>query len=169
MKPDKLLAFLAIAISCAAIAISLVALSRDPLGTDLSKYDFSSPENTLRSINSMVAKQDLRAAWQMLKGALQSDSSPDMRLFLADKPTISVIKSIEVSDSGNPKNNGVIVSFVKLTVSGVDYYTVQYFKKDQANRFNLTSDFSLLYVTAKSDKDKALESAIEEFKKTGKT
>jgi hypothetical protein len=34
-------------------------------------------------------------------------------------------------------NNGLVVSFVKFTVSGVDYYTVQYFRKDQSNRFQL--------------------------------
>lgn len=48
-----------------------------------------------------------------------------------------MVKSVEVSGSAEPKNNGTIVSFVKFTVAGVDYYTVQYFRKDDANRFNL--------------------------------
>jgi hypothetical protein len=45
---------------------------------------------------------------------------------------------------------------------------VQYFRKDQSNTFNLGANFYVPYRTEKTDQDKALESAIEEFKKTGK-
>jgi hypothetical protein len=132
------------------VLISLGVVRPDPLGTDVSKYDFSSPADTLRSVNSMVARQDLRAAWQLLKGTLQAEPNPDLKLFLADKVNITVLKSVEVSSSADPKNNGTVVSFVKFTVAGVDYYTVQYFRKDQANRFNLGGTFYVPYSTAKS-------------------
>jgi hypothetical protein len=97
----------------------------------------------------------------------ERDADPDMKLFLSDGAKITVLKSIELSNSGNPKNNGTIISFVKFTLSGVDYYTVQYFKKDQVGRFTLGGS---LYVAEsdKSSEDKAIESAIAEFKKTGK-
>ncbi len=166
MKLLRFLVLISLVISSAAIFFSLQAIRRDPLGSDISKYDLSSPESTLRSINNMATRQDLRAAWQLMKNAFQNDDSPEIKLFLSDAPKISVLKSIEVSNSANPKNNGIIVSFVKFTVSGVDYYTVQYFRKDRSNRFYFGGNFYAF--GTKTDQDKALESAIEEFKRTGK-
>ncbi len=104
---------------------------------------------------------------QLLKIMLQRDADPETNLFLSSDAKITVLKSIELSNSGNAKNNGSVVSFVKFTVSGVDYYTVQYFKKDQAGGFNL-SGLSYVPEKDKSSEDKATESAIAEFKKTGK-
>ena len=115
----------------------------------------------------MDTREDLRAAWQLLKVALQRDETDDTKLFLSDGVKISVVKSIEVSNSGNPKNNGLIVSFVHYTISGVEYHTVQYFKKDQLNRFYFGGGF-FVFGTEKTDQDKALENSIEEFKRTGK-
>ena len=139
-----------------------------PLGSDISNYDLSSPWKTLKSINSMVAKQDLRAGWQLLKVLLQSDTSPETKLFFSDEVNLTVLRSIEVTGSAYPKNNGIIVSFVKFTVAGVDYHTVQYFRKDPSNRFCIGEAFYVPYGTSKNDQDKILESTIEEFKKTGK-
>jgi hypothetical protein len=168
MKLDRLLVLFAVLLSVTATMISSVALMRDPLGTNLSKYNLSSPEATLRSVNSMVAGQDLRAAWQFFKTAIQSESGPEMKIFFSDDAKIAVLKSIEVSNSINPKNNGTIISFVKCTVAGVDYYSVQYFKKDPSNRFSLGGSFYIPYGTQGNEQDKAIESAIEKFKKTGK-
>jgi len=167
MKIDRLIALVAVVLSSLAIIVSLLAFKRDPLRTDLSTYNFTSPENTLQSINKIVARNDLGAALELLKGMWERDADPDMKLFLSDGAKITVLKSIELSNSGNPKNNGTIISFVKFTLSGVDYYTVQYFKKDQVGRFTLGGS---LYVAEsdKSSEDKAIESAIAEFKKTGK-
>lgn len=168
MKFDRLLIVLSLLLSSAAIVISLVGAQRDPLGTDISNYDLSSPEKTLRSINSMVAKQDLRAGWQLLKVVLQSDTTPETKLFFSDQAKVTVLKSIEVTGSAYPKNNGIIVSFVKFSVSGVEYHTVQFFRKDQSNRFHLAERFYVPYSTEKNEQDKILESTIEEFQKTGK-
>jgi hypothetical protein len=168
MKLDRLLVLFSVVLSLAASIVSCFALMRDPLGTDLSKYDLSSPEATLRSVNAIVARQDLRAAWELLKRAFQGESSPEIKLFLSDNAKIAVLKSIEVSNSANPENNGTIVSFVKCTVAGVDYYSVQYFRKDRSNRFSLGGSFYVPYDTKGSEQDKAIESAIQEFKKTGK-
>ena len=60
------------------------------------------------------------------------------------------------------------MSFVKFNVSGVDYNTVQYFRKDQLNRFYFGEAFYVPYETEKTAQDKALEAAIEEFENTGK-
>ena len=49
MKLDRLLVLFAVVLSLTATVISCVALMRDPLGTDLSKYNLSSPEAALRS------------------------------------------------------------------------------------------------------------------------
>lgn len=168
MKVDRALAVLAVAIASAALLVSVMTARRDPLGTDVSNYDLSSPEKTLQSINTMVANQDLRAGWQLLSVLLESDNSPETKLFFAKGASIKVLKSIEVSPSASPKNVGLIVSFVNFTVSGVDYHTVLYFRKDQSNRFRLAEMFYVPYGTEKNDQDKALETAIGEFKKTGK-
>jgi hypothetical protein len=166
MKLDRLLVLFSLLLSCA--ATSGIAFKRDPLGTDISKYDLSSPESTLRSINTMATKQDVRAAWQLLRIiALQRDDTGDTKLFLSDEVKIVVLKSLEVSNSGDPKNNGLIVSFVRYTISGVDYHTVQYFRKDQLNRFYMRGGF-YVFGTEQTEQDKALAAAIEEFKKTGK-
>ena len=168
MKLDRVLSLLAVVISSAALVTSLIAARRDPLGTDISKYDLSSPEKTLQSINAIVAKQDLRAGWQLFNVFLENDAAPEAKLFFSGGVNLTVLKSIEVSNSTYPKNNGLIVSFVKFTVSGVDYQTVQYFRKDQLNRFRPAEMFYVPYGTEPNEQDKMLESAIEEFKKTGK-
>ena len=136
MAINRVISTVALLLSLAAIALSVRTMQRDPLGNDLSKYDLSSPEQTLRSINKIVTKQDIRAALQLLKSEIR-DEGKDTKLFLSDGVTLAVLKSVEVSNSGAQKNNGLIVSFVKFTVSGVDYYTVQYFRKDPSNRFQL--------------------------------
>ncbi len=120
MKIDRSLSVFSIVISLIAIAFSVQAIRRDPFGTDLSNYDLSSPEHTLQSINTIVAKQDIRAGWQLFRTQLQADASPETKLFLSEGVKVTVLKSIEVSNSAGPKNNGLIVSFVTFTVSGVD-------------------------------------------------
>jgi hypothetical protein len=52
-------------------------------------------------------------------------------------------------------------------VSGVDYYTVQFFRKDQSNRFELAERVPT-FGTDKTESDSNLDAAIEEFEKTGK-
>jgi hypothetical protein len=52
-------------------------------------------------------------------------------------------------------------------VSGVDYYTVQYFRKDQLSRFQLAGRVAT-FGTEKTESDNNLDAAIEEFEKTGK-
>lgn len=169
MKLDRWLALLAVAMSAAALGVSMAQTRRDPLGTDISKYDLSSPEKTLRSINSMASRQDLRAAWQLVRGMLESDTDPGTKLIFSEGAEISVLKSTEVSSSANAANKGLVVSFVKFTVAGVEYRTVQYFRRDQLNRFRPAESFYVPpYGTEKSEEDKALEAAIEAFKKTGK-
>ena len=83
--------------------------------------------------------------------------------------SLTVLKSIEVSNSAYPKNNGIIVSFVTFTVSGVDYHTVQYFRKDQWNRFRLADRFYVPFGTGQNEPDKMLEEgdpiAVELFAK----
>jgi hypothetical protein len=133
----RALSVIALVLSLAAIGMSVLAMRRDPLGTDLSRYDLSSPEQTLRSINKIIAKQDIRAALEFVRTSVWVESGGDKeaKLFLADNPTLTVLKSLELSNSGEPKNNGVVVSFVKFNVSGVDYYAVKFFRKDQSGRF----------------------------------
>ena len=104
--------------------------------------------------------------FQLLKNELQ-DEGKDIKLFLSDGVTLTVLKSVEISNSGAPRNNGLVVSFVKFTVSGVDYYTVQYFRRDQSNRFQLAERLGT-YGAEKTENDKNLDAVIEEFEKTGK-
>jgi hypothetical protein len=166
MAVNRAMSMVALLLSLVAIALSLRTMQRDPLGTDLSKYDLSSPEQTLRSINRMATKQDIRAALQLLKSEVQ-DEGKDIKLFLSDGVTLTVLKSIEMSNSGAPKNNGLVVSFVKFTVSGVDYYTVQYFRKDRSNRFQLAERVGM-FGAEKTESDSNLDAAVQEFEKTGK-
>ena len=166
MAINRAISIVALVLSLVAIALSVRTMQRDPLGTDLSKYDLSSPEQTLRSINRMATTQDIRAALQLLKSEVQ-DEGTDIKLFISDGVTLTVLKSVEISNSGAPKNNGLVVSFVKFTVSGVDYYTVQYFRKDQLNRFQLASRVGP-FGAEKTESDNNLDAAIQEFEKTGK-
>ena len=62
MVINRVMSIVALLLSLAAVALSVRAMQRDPLGTDLSRYDLSSPEQTLRSVNRMVTSQDIRAA-----------------------------------------------------------------------------------------------------------
>jgi hypothetical protein len=167
MAINRMLSIIAVLLSLAAIVLSVQTIRRDPVGTDLSKYDLSSPERTLRSVNAMIKKQDIRAGLQFLKNELQGHEGNEWKLFLADDMTLSVLKSIEISDSGVRENNGIIVSFVKFNISGVDYYTVQCFRKDQSSRFFL-EERSPAFGEQKSESDKNLDAAIEEFEKSGK-
>jgi len=129
-------------------------------------YNLSSPEQTLRSINRIATKQDIRAALQLLKSEVQ-DEDKVFKLFLSDGVNLTVLKSVEISNSGSAKNNGLVVSFIKFTVSGVDYYTVLYFRKDQLNRFQLAERVPTLS-SENTESDTRLDAAIEEFEKTGK-
>jgi hypothetical protein len=168
MKIDRVLAIAACVLSLLAIGMSVRTMRHDAFGTDLSSYNLSSPEQTLQSVNQMVARQDVRAGWELFKTLLQADSSPETKLFLSDDVKVTVVKSIEVADSSGPKNKGLIVSFVRFNVSGVDYHTVQYFRKDASNRFLLGEAFYVPYGAEKTAQDKQLEAAIAEFKTTGK-
>lgn len=170
MAVNRTMSIIALVLSLAAIGLSVQTTRRDPLGTDLSKYDLSSPEQTLRSINKIVARQDIRAALQLLKNEVWAESGGDKeaKLFLSDSPALTVLRSIEVSNSGDPKNNGTVVSFVKFSVSGVDYYTVQYFRKDQSSRFLFTGRPLVFAAEKKTDSDRSLDAAISHFEETGK-
>jgi hypothetical protein len=166
MRFDRILALLAVLISCAALAVSYKTMMRDPFGTDISNYDLSSPERTLQSLNRMAVTQDLRAAWQLFRSKLEEE--PEGKLFLSDNVEIQVPKSIEVSRSAGEKNNGLVVSFVTYRVAGVDYRKVMYFRKNEAGQFTPSDAFYVPYGTEKNEQDKILDTAIEEFTKTGK-
>lgn len=170
MAASRAMSVIALVLSLAAIGLSIQTMRRDPFGTDLSKYDLSSPEQTLRSINKMISSQDIRATLQLLKNEVWVESAGDKqaKLFLSDSPILTVLRSVELSNSGDPKNNGIVVSFVKFSVSGVDYYTVQCFRKDQSNRFLLTERPVVFGEERKTDSDKNLDAAIQEFENTGK-
>ncbi len=105
MAINRAISIVALLLSLAAIALSVRTMQRDPLGTDLSRYDLSSPEQTLRSVNRIATKQDVRAALQFLKSEVQ-DEDKDFKLFLSDGVNLTVLKSVEISNSGVPKNNG---------------------------------------------------------------
>jgi hypothetical protein len=168
MAINRVMSIVAFLLSLVAIALSIRIMQRDPLGTDLSNYDLSSPEQTLQSINKIVTRQDIRAALQFLKSEIQAQGEDkDSKLFLSDGITLTVLKSVEMSNSGNSKNNGLVVSFVKFTVSGVDYYTVKYFRKDQLNRFQLAERVGP-FGAERTESDNNLDAAIEAFEKTGK-
>jgi|SRR5271170_2285056 len=168
MATNRAISIIALILSLVAIALSARTIERDPLGTDLSNYDLSSPEQTLRSINKIVTKQDIRAALQFLTSEIQNQGEDkDTKLFLSDGITLTVLKSVEMSNSGNSKNNGLVVSFVKFTVSGVDYYTVKYFRKDQSNRFQLAEKVGP-FGAERTESDNNLDAAIEAFERTGK-
>lgn len=166
MKSETAMSLVAIAMSTVAIVVSGITAARDPLGTDLSKYDLSSPENTLRSIHAMAERRDLKAGWELAKTLIQTDAPPETKLFLGEDVKLRVVKSVEVAGSVNPSNNGTIVSFVTFTVSGVDYYTVQFFKRE-SGKFYLGGSFSIPYGTEPNEADKALQASIAQFKATG--
>lgn len=165
---------LGIALSLLALALASVSLylvvgmeRRDPLGHGLAHYDLSSPEKSLRSFSSMIANQDVKAGLELLKGVLQSSTDSDLKMYFTDPQNINVVKSLEVTDSGNPKNNGTIVSFVKFTVAGVDYNTVQYFHRDQAGRFTPGDPFYAPTTDPPNEHDKEINALIASFKKNG--
>lgn len=168
MAVSRVISIIALVLSLVAIGLSVQR--RDPLGRDLSRYDLSSPEQTLRSVNKIIASQDIRAALQFLKNEVWAESGgeKESKLFLSDSPNLTVLKSVELSNSGDTKNNGTVVSFIKFNVSGVDYYTVQYFRKDQSNRFLFTGRPIVFGEEKKTDSDRSLDSAIQEFERTGK-
>lgn len=167
MRIEKTLIALSLVLSLAAIGISVASYKKQILGTSISAYDLSSPETTLKSINKIVHSRDFLAAWELFRIVLDRDTDPTTKLYFSSQPEIKVLKSIEVDDSGYPENNGLIVSFVRFSVSGVDYKNVQYFRKDQLNRFFPADAFFLPYKTEKKAKDESVEAAIKEFEKTG--
>ena len=170
MAFNRAMSVIALVLSLVAVGLSIQTARRDPLGADLSRYDLSSPEQTLRSINKMIAGRDVRDALQLLKDEiwLESGADKEAKLFLTDDAALTVVRSVEVSDSGDPKNNGTVVSFIKFNVSGVDYYTVQCFRKDQSGRFLITGRPIVFGEEKKTDSDRALDAAIVEFERTGK-
>jgi hypothetical protein len=175
MNSGRLPVLLSLLISLVALSISLFALRRDPLGSHLSSYDLSTPEATLRSINAMLVKEDLRALGELAKDQYLTELHGSEGAFLlANDANISVLKSIELSHSGAPYNNGVVISFVSSKESGVDHHAVYYFRRDQYGRFlpkggliPLSLSSMLAYVPEEqmTDEDKAAESAISEFEK----
>jgi hypothetical protein len=163
--------FLALAVSSVSLYLTVGMQRRDPLGNDLSHYDLSSPEKSLRSFSSMISNQDVKAGLELLKSVLQDGADTDMKVYFTDPQHINVVKSIEVAGSGRPKNNGTIVSFVKFTVAGVDYNTVQYFHRDESGRFRPSDPFYEPIgppTDPPTEKDKEIAAQIESFKKSGK-
>lgn len=162
MRKELALSIVALVFSSAALALTIGALvTADALGTDISKYDLSSPEATLRSINLMIHNRDLKAGIQLTEMVVRRDGSVNWYL---DNSTVKVLKSVEVANSTKPSLDGLIVSFVKVTSAGVDKYEVVYFRKDTSGNFLLGESF---YVYEGNEKDKALTDAIKKFKDTG--
>lgn len=169
MKIDKALSILAVIISTVAVTLSLRILHNDPLGTDISKYDLSNPEATLASVREMANKEDLRAAWQYIKSSiLNGENSSSSHLIFGSPTEVKFAKSIEVTESKHESNNGLVISFVKYKVDGIEHHDVLYFKKNKDGKFVMDGYFYTPFDEKEmSEQDKLIGSSIEKFKKTG--
>lgn len=115
----------------------------------------------------MMRNRDIKAGIQLLEATAQLEVKPESRYLFSANPELKVIKSIEVRNSGRVENNGIIVSFVKAKISGVEYNFIQHFKRDDQGRFLPGGYFFSPYGDAATEEDKELDARIERFKKTG--
>jgi hypothetical protein len=189
-KTPLVLSATACLISITALSLAVFGLRRDPLGTSMRNYRFDSPQQTIESFRSIIGRADLRAFIELLMTILDSETTrslgrdPTAMILFAGHDNLisdalaggratdfsfSVRKTIEVANSANARNVGLLVSFVEAQVKGVAYRDVFYFRRDREGRTMMGVDmFQIPYGTTASDEDKAVQTAIEEFKKNGK-
>jgi hypothetical protein len=127
----NLLTFAALGASGLALVLALVALAvavfRSPLGAGLSKYDFTTPRNALKSQWEMQANRDIRAS-------LDLDN-------VRDGPQLrEKIRTFEVKKEAEWK--GTTILFVSYERKGVKKYEVVGFEKDASSGYWLRSYFS---------------------------
>ena len=170
MKFEKIVSVLALLTAIAALLLSLGIGKTNPLGTDLSEYDMTSPEASLTSLQKMVAKDDLRAGLQYFKKLVViDDKDSSINFFFDEIEGLSLVKTFVITESGEPSENGKVVSFVKYKVKGVEFRKVFYFNKLDDGAFYLTSDYSPPYYPEekKTEADKRFVAMIKNFRDTG--
>jgi predicted Zn finger-like uncharacterized protein len=126
-----------------ALVLALVALCvavfRNPLGAGLSKYDFTSPKNALKSHWEIEANRDIRAREDLINVL----DGPQLR---------EKIRTFDVKKEAEWK--GTTILFVSYERKGVKKYEVIGFEKDASsgywlrtyfNRFDLSKDNPELY------------------------
>ena len=170
MKFEKTLSILSLMTSIVALILSLGIGRSNPLGSNLTEYNMTSPEASLTSLKKMVAKDDLRAGLQYLKKLIVIDDQDTQLNFFFDEVTdLMLAKTFVISGSGDPNQNGKVVSFVKYKVKGVEFRKVFFFKKLDDGTFYLTNDYSPPYYPEekKTEAYKRFVAMIKNFRDAG--
>lgn len=170
MKVDRVVSALALVLAALALLISMGVGQPNPLGSDISKYDLSSPQAALSSVQAMVKNNDVRAGLQYFKNlVVMDDKDSDLNFFFDDVTEVNLAKTFVITGSGNESENGKVVSFVTYKVKGIEFRKVFYFKKLDDGTFYLTGNFSPPYYPEekKTEADKRYVELIKKFKDTG--
>jgi hypothetical protein len=188
-KPGRmpaLLSVISILASGTSLGIALSIASRSPFGTSINNYKFSTPQDTIQSVREIVANVDFRAGIELASMVMDFSNrgrDPEMMILLggADNPVskaigggdpsnfrLSVPRTVEVFNSSNTHNNGLLICFVNAEVRGVSYRSVFFFRRDKEGRvLPCGESFVFPFGTTPNDSDKAIQGAIEEFRRSG--
>lgn len=134
---------LGLILPCVLLVVALAALGvtlfKDPLGSGISKYDFSTPRAALESRMKIEMNNDVRAL-------LELDTRVNGKKQKEQLDTLEVRKEAEY--------RGKKILFVAYKEDGINKYTVQSFEKDASTGYWLTSYVSA-YDVEKDNKELA--------------
>jgi len=170
MNFDRIFSVLALIAAVAALLFSIGVGQRNPLGSDISKYDLSSPQAALLSIQEMIKTNDILAGIQYTKNfiLMMSNDESGFNLFFDNASNVALEKTFIVTGSGDASENGKVVSFVTYEVKGVEFREVFYFNKLDDGTFYLTDKFTPPYwEKEQTEADKRYVDMIKNFRDTG--
>ncbi len=138
---------LSVILSCCALFLSLLAVAlvflRDPLGSGVNAYDFTTPEAALASHLRMESHPDIRAEIELAQ--LRHGKTAEEK-----RRTIKVHKE---SSHGGKK-----LLFVSFEENGISTYDIEAFEKDADTGWWFPAHFSTYDID-----DSSLEAAVKEW------
>ncbi len=167
--PKKPGAGLAVSFSVVALVVSVAALLFGPVTfhKSLKNFDFSNPANVLKSIQTIYATGETTASKELAKMEASESTSDDFYLFYQNPKECEVVRTVEATNSGEPKNNGILISFIKhKRADSVEVFKVMEFKK---NAQGLLLPTGRRYVSSESEtsEDKRIDGMIKKWKEQG--
>ena len=132
-----------------ALAALWIALFRDPLGSGISKYNFSTPRNALESYLKIQINHDMRAEIELSSLVRGKDLKEELE-------TLEIRKEVEFQ--------GRKILFVAFKQKGVNKYEVTGFEKDAETGFWKQTGASAYSV---EDANKELADQMRRWEKSG--
>lgn len=168
-KSKKAGADFALILSSISLVVSVVALFFGPaiFQKSLKSFDLSTPAAALKAVQTIYETGDTKASKEFAKMEASESISDEFYLSYQSPKECEVVRTIEVTNSGNPENKGLLVSFIKhKRADSVEVFKVMEFRKNPQGLL-FPSHRRYVSMDSETNEDKRVQEMIKKWREQG--